>query len=156
MILRPRRLADALAAGRLSERDKLSYLLVWPVVGTAAEYYRASVQSWSQPQMAFVAAAVLISILGLLVCFRANVQGDNRSFLERYVCLSVPIGAVTYAVFFGGYYAMGLVGLLGGWVEPDASNWNADLMGAVSSVAAMGLFFLWMRSAIGRAAGSAT
>ena len=35
---------------------------------------------------------VTITIIGTLACYRINAKGDNQKFIERYVCLSVPIG----------------------------------------------------------------
>ncbi len=97
--------------------------------------------------------SLLITIGGLVVCFQANAYGDNRAFLERYLCLSVPLGFMTYVLYYAIYYGLGLAGAAAGWVESDARNWDRDLMSLMSSMSALSVFFLWMRASIMRAAG---
>jgi hypothetical protein len=68
----------------------------------------------------------------------------------------VPVGLVTYAIYYLLYYGMGLVGFGVGWVNPDASNWNRTAMSLVASLMALSLFFAWMRALIVLAAGPRT
>ena len=93
MILRPRHLADALASGEVSEREKFQYLLVWAAVGIVLPARLGGWTGWSQVRVAFLVASLLTTTVGLLACFRANARGDDRAFLERYLCLSVPVGS---------------------------------------------------------------
>jgi hypothetical protein len=152
VILRPARLAGALAAGEVSEREKFLYLLVWAVVGILVPSRVGGWAGWSSVRVALVVVSLLITIGGLLVCFQANARGDNRAFLERYLCLSVPLGFMTYVLYYAIYYGLGLAGATIGWVESDARNWDRDLMSLISSMSALSLFFLWMRASIVRAA----
>jgi len=154
VILRPRRLAAAFAAGALSEREKLHYLLVWAALGLLAPSRFEAGATWNGARLAFMTGGLLISIVGLLACFEANTRGDGRSFVERYVCLSVPLGILTYVLYYVLYYGLGLAGLAAGLVERDASNWSRDWMSLVSSFGALILYFLWMRASILRAAGA--
>ena len=39
----------------------------------------------------FAAAPLIITVVGIYLCYRANKSGDNKNFIERFVCLSVPI-----------------------------------------------------------------
>jgi hypothetical protein len=154
VILRPRHLADALASGEVSEREKFQYLLVWAAVGILLPARLGGWTGWSHIRVAFLVASLLITIVGLQACFRANARGDNRAFLERYLCLSVPLGIVTFGLYYGIYYGLGLVGYLVGLVERDARNWDRDAKSLISSVSALALFYLWMRALITRAAGA--
>lgn len=36
---------------------------------------------------------------GIFVCYRANKQGDGRNFIERFMCLSIPI-SIQVSTFF--------------------------------------------------------
>jgi hypothetical protein len=153
VILRPKRLAVALAAGELSERDKFLYLILWAVIGALAEGQRATWNGWSRGRVVFVLVGLAISVVGLFACVQANARGDNRAFLERYLCLSVPIGVVTFAAYYGIYYGLAAFGFAVGWIDPDAKNWNATMMGVISSIGALALFFFWMRTSLMRAAG---
>jgi len=83
VILRPRRLALALAAGEVSEREKFHYLLVSALIGILVPSQLAGWTGWSRFRVAFVAVSLLVTIVGLLACFQANSRGDNRAFLER-------------------------------------------------------------------------
>jgi hypothetical protein len=153
VILRPRRLAVALAAGELSEREKFEYLLVWAVIGILVPSHMGGWTDWSRIRVAFLVISLVITVIGLLTCFGTNARGDNRAFLERYLCLSVPLGVMTYVAYYAIYYAMAVVGLLVGWVDTNAANWDANTMGLISSMSALILYFVWLRASILRAAG---
>ena len=156
MILRPGRLADALATDELSERAKFQYLLAWALLGVIIDHLVGSSPRWDQLRILAVVPNLLITAVGLFVCFRANARGDNRAFLERYLCLSLPEGMVTYGAYYVLYYAMGALGFGAGWVKPDASNWDRTAMAMIASLMALALFFVWMRSLMLRAAGLRT
>lgn len=47
----------------------------------------------------FDIAMVSISVLGIIACFIANHKGDGRNFIERFMCLSVPI-SIRVGVYF--------------------------------------------------------
>jgi hypothetical protein len=156
VILRPGRLAEALAAGSLSEREKFHYLLVWTAVMAVVGPLVGTSLRWDRLRLISIAPGLLINLVGLLACFTANARGDNRAFLERYLCLSVPVGLVVVALQYLLYYGMGLVGLGAGWVAPDARNWDATIMALIASMAALTLFWVWMWRLMARAAGLRT
>jgi hypothetical protein len=149
-------LAEALAAGSLSEREKFHYLLVWTVVASVVGQVIGTSLRWDRLRLMSIAPGLLINLVGLLACFKANARGDNRAFLERYVCLSVPVGLVVGALHYLLYYGMGFVGLRAGWVAPDARNWDATIMALIASMATLMLFWVWMWRLIARAAGLRT
>lgn len=153
MILRPRRLAVALATGELSEREKFHYLLAWAVIGIVAPSQVGGWTDWSRLRVTFAVVSLVIWVIGLLACFGANARGDNRAFLERYLCLSVPLGIMSYVAYYAIYYGIAIVGLETGWVRTNAGNWDANKMGLISSMSALILYFLWMRASLTRAAG---
>jgi hypothetical protein len=47
---------------------------------------------------------------GIWACYRANDEGDGRGFVERYVCLSVPLSILSYLIyivlFYGAYFLL--------------------------------------------------
>jgi hypothetical protein len=154
VILRPSRLAAAFAAGEVSEREKFQYLLVWALIGLLVPSHAEGWTGWTGVRAAFVAASLLVTSIGLVACAQANARGDDRAFVERYLCLSVPLGILTYVLYYVIYYGLGLVGFATGLVENDASNWDPGWMSLASSMAALTVFFLWMRASILRAAGA--
>jgi len=152
MILRPRRLADALAANALSEREKFHYLLLWAVAGTLLGAGAGTWDAWTRSRVASLALLAIITVVGLIICFRANARGDNQAFLERYVCLSALIGLVISTLYYALYYGMGLLALVGGWIDIEARGWNRDAMGLVAWVLASVIYYLWLRQLLTRAA----
>jgi hypothetical protein len=152
MILRPRRLADALATNTLSEAQKFQYLLLWTLSGVLLQQHGGTWEGWTRPRMAFVALSILITVLGLTWCFQTNARGDNRAFLERYVCLSALVGLIASAIYVATYYALGILALAGGWIDLEARGWNRDLMALVASVLALSTYYLWMRQLLHRVA----
>ena len=153
MILRPRRLADALAANALSEPEKFQYLVLWAVAGILFGAGVGGWDAWTRSRVASLALLAAVTVVGLRVCFRANTRGDNRAFLERYVCLSALIGLVVSIVYYALYYGMGIMALAGGLIDVDARGWNRDAMGLAASVLASVIYYLWLRQLIMRAAG---
>jgi hypothetical protein len=51
---------------------------------------------------------------GVYVCYRANAAGDGRRFIERFICLAVPLTIWTFlagiAVAAALYFGLGLRG----------------------------------------------
>jgi hypothetical protein len=61
--------------------------LVWALIGLVAPSHVAGWTGWSAVRVTFVAAGILITVFGLVACSQANARGDDRGFLERYLCL---------------------------------------------------------------------
>ena len=114
----PARLAEALRADALSERDKLQ-LLVASLVFANLFGSLGILYTWRMP--AHLAASLLgfaISLSGLYASFRANQRGDGIRFVERLVCLTFPVGARVLTAFYGGYWL--LAGISSGhWGWPN-------------------------------------
>ncbi len=90
MILRPRRLADTLAANALSEREKFQYLILWAVAGTLLSAGVGVGEAWTWSRVASLSLLATVTVAGLVMCFQVNARGDNHAFLERYLCDLTP------------------------------------------------------------------
>ncbi|MGF1454298.1 MAG: hypothetical protein ACFB6R_02850 [Alphaproteobacteria bacterium] len=44
-------------------------------------------------------ATLVLFIIGLIFSFQVNERGDNRDFVTRYVCLSMPLAIQAFGVF---------------------------------------------------------
>ena len=86
-------LADELKKGTLSEKEKMKYLLADSIATTAAIFLVSSV-SRAASLMAILSAmaGVAIAVVSILLCFTANGGSNGRHFIERFVCLSWPVG----------------------------------------------------------------
>lgn len=90
-----KQLARDLRDHKVSERDKLSYLigtiilsapLLVPTVATNPNDITSELLS--------ALVIIFVAILGTIFTYRKNQQGDGKNFLERYVCLSFPISII--------------------------------------------------------------
>jgi hypothetical protein len=152
MILRPRRLADALAANALSEREKFQYLILWAVAGTFLGAGLGVGEAWTWSRLAALSLLAAVTVAGLVLCFQANTRGDNQAFLERYLCLSALVGVVAAALYYALYYGMGVIAFLAGWVDAEARGWNREAMSLTASLGATVIYYFWLRQLLTRAA----
>ena len=109
-------LAEDLKHNEVSGKEKAKYLLTillyvptgvmgsnW-IPGIYRLIYRITNQIviWQEPRVPPIKifndfnyitdiAIPAIVISGVIICFIANLRGDNRNFIERFICLTVPI-----------------------------------------------------------------
>lgn len=53
---------------------------------------------------------VAVTVAGIWVCYRANQRGDGTAFLERFICLTLPVMLRWLALFFGVWIGLVLIG----------------------------------------------
>jgi len=94
-----RKLAEDLRENRVDERERFKYFLAtfigWNI---AVQLFSYSPSPFSIPRFVVVAVCVIIAIIGIAFCYRANKRGDNVDLLARMICLSLPVG-VQWASF---------------------------------------------------------
>lgn len=99
------RAAAALRENRLTERDKLAYLLLGialqSVIGAGGLLSRRQTVGGVLIFLAFLG----ITLLGYVRAFQLNQQGDNVHFLERCIVLMLPLLVQFYAIY-GGFVAI--------------------------------------------------
>jgi len=153
------RLADDLREGRVSEREKLRYLLLLVALHSLAGSGSASVVDalrsdrpgaalW--PLLGFV-----IAVVGLVACFRANARGDGRHFLDRIYCLAVPVWIPVYVAYLAAAFA--LERLAGPMTPVDGSRPKLGpyLLWVLLLLAPAIVGFVRLRRYVARAAGTA-
>lgn len=74
--------ARELKANKISEHEKVKYFFGLSLIEALA-YGGSNILIWL--------LGILIFIGGFYFAYRANKQGDNKNFIERYICLSFPI-----------------------------------------------------------------
>ncbi|HEX6532957.1 MAG TPA: hypothetical protein VF041_00085 [Gemmatimonadaceae bacterium] len=144
-------LARALGQGDVTEREKLGYLLTGIVLQSFGRHYSLLEGIHYPIVLATVVPMLAITVGGIILTFRANARGDGRLFLERYVCLSVPLlirvyvayGCVALAMWF-------LVGRCGNPMRPAGTlaGWALWALGFVLLI----WFFAALRRHVGDAA----
>ena len=127
-IFSARRLAEALAAGRVSAHEQALYLAlsfcVWSVV-----FYLYVVPPplaegrifWWLWSMEFF-FVILFNITGVLFCLRKCRVEPKKNFLIFFSCLYLPVSLSTFAVVWGAFHLLTTVpwmlaryGMLPGW-----------------------------------------
>jgi len=110
-LFNPLLLARMLRDGALSERQKF-HLLVFSMVVQGGDSLVGVFWGRSKHASAIwnITIHLIIVLVGLWFCFRANARGDNRHFVERFFCLSAPlslwISLVPYALDLALYYGL--------------------------------------------------
>ena len=99
---RSRELAAELRAGAVSEKEKFFYLLIWlsffAVVNVLNLVTAINEAEELLPAISGGVAYFVITLVGTVVCYRSNRRGNDRAFLDRYICLSVPIWLQLFVV----------------------------------------------------------
>lgn len=100
-----RKLASEFAEGKVSEKEKFAYFLIYQVGIlfiadlVPSEQYDPTLWDW-------ISASILVFITagGYFLCFRSN--KDNKEFIARCICLGVPILVKTSALFLTPVFAL--------------------------------------------------
>lgn len=118
LFLNPRRVAEKLRNDALSETTRYRFVVGALLLQGGDALTRSLYTSGTTGQrLAGALLAVVVSLVGLHFAHRTNERGDNRAFIERWLCLSVPLTFwtrnVPYIVQVGLYYVMGTSPLFG-------------------------------------------
>ena len=87
-------LASELKSGKVSPFEKFKYFFAFMLVTSIFVeliYLFPLPESPTLFDYASSILVILITILGLILCYKSNKKGDNKDFIERFVCLSWPI-----------------------------------------------------------------
>lgn len=117
----PARVAEALRADTLSERDKLQLVVASVIL---ADLFGSLGILYALRAPVFLVPSVLgmaITFIGLYASFRANQRGDGVRFVERLVCLGFPVSARVLTAFYGSFWLLGGVAS-GYWDWPNGMS----------------------------------
>jgi hypothetical protein len=87
------KLADDFKNDKVTEQEKFKYFFLNLLIG----YFFLELLQYSQTKNPTLENIILssIGILGTIIAvsilYKKNKQNDNRTFIERYICLSIPI-----------------------------------------------------------------
>lgn len=88
-----RKLAEDLRENRVDEKERFKYFLATFIGWNMAVLLWAySPGPFGLPGFVAVAVCVIIAIIGIASCYRANQRGDNVDFIPRMICLALPVG----------------------------------------------------------------
>lgn len=89
-LLNPLAFARDLRAHRVPESVKACYMVLGGVVQYLHYAWRSHSGAEATSPLRFVTLVGLMAA-GVYVCYRANAAGDGQRFVERFVCLAVPL-----------------------------------------------------------------
>ncbi|MBN4078307.1 hypothetical protein JYT29_03180 [Nitrospina gracilis] len=86
-------LAKALKQNSLNEKDLFKYFFVYLMVSAlifgAFDYMDAA--PTTSLNLFFSSFTVFVTGLATYFCYKINSTGDNQKFIERYICLGIPL-----------------------------------------------------------------
>lgn len=93
------KLAEDLRDGKVSERQKLYYLIgltlfAIPLLMPSMPENPNDISKDIMWALGFVVMSIVIMVL----LYRRNQQGDGKHFLERYICLAFPISIIWWCI----------------------------------------------------------
>jgi hypothetical protein len=155
LILSPGRVAAGLEARSISEEAKARLILFgYALTSLFGGRSLPGYATWGEILLSVVYLGA--SVAGIWSCFRANQAGDGHSFVERYVCLGVPISVLVFGSYTALYY-------LGFFALRSRSGFDAASYAStvrpyfmMLSIGALVLFFVVLRRFIRRVAGAPT
>lgn len=93
------KLVNDLRDNAVSEKEKLKYVLFWVVATMIVSDPLLHFDYEYVLNDAILSAVMLIvSIAGTIYCYKVNKNGDNKDFLTRYICLSIPVGIRAFVI----------------------------------------------------------
>lgn len=113
-------------AGPLPQYEQFKYFFVYILLISAAlEIPASSDEPFTLINIFSAISSLAVTIIGTLLVFRANANGDNYEFLSRYFSLSLPILiriAAFLVLFSFPYFAIAELGL--GINVTSSTNWG--------------------------------
>ena len=144
------KLGDELREGRVSAAQKTRYFIVYSVVMLLFVELVARVpKTYNVFDNIASVFALFATVVGTWLCHKANSQGDNLNFIERFVCLSLPTGVrvfvTTGVLFILLISAEGAAGI--------SAEQTTPLQSALFIVGEF-VYYLWLRRALLRTSGA--
>lgn len=100
----PAKLATDLRSGKLSEIQKFNYVVISAIIHMIVGSGSILRGHYTSLHLSFIFAYICVTLVGLNISFRVNQEGDGKFFLERYLCLSVPLIVLIYGISYLIYY----------------------------------------------------
>ncbi len=139
-------LARDLREGKVTQGQKFFYFLIFMAMSSLAMY--AGVETDSSYLLMDMLSTVIVTVAGTYLCYQANARGDNKEFIDRFICIGfpiivrfIPIVVFVMVVYYG-------VGMYAGFSYVDESSIIDILIATVLEIT----YFIWVRSYIAKIA----
>lgn len=140
-------LASDLRDDKVTERNKLSYYLLYVLFGSVvseiAKFGPLNINVYS---LAIAISNILIIVLGICFCFVTNSKGDNRDFINRFICLSIPISCRIASFMVLGILALYKIGGLIGGQAFDSFMYDSKEIQKLIFMPIIGILYFYLIS----------
>ena len=124
-----KKLAKVLAKNELSELEKIKYLLLGSIFYITTNYFNFYVFPIIDNFYYFeYFLIILITIAGVLVCFKKHGGNAQKGFIENFICLTVPVLVKMYLFVWLPY------ALFYRFVNPIELGWSKEFTANVFNV----------------------
>lgn len=94
-------LVSRMKSDEISQTEKFKYFLVFTILITISGQFSSYVSISPTFQAVIVSVLrVVIVIAGTILCYRTNKEGDDREFIDRIICISLPLGIRFFVILF--------------------------------------------------------
>ena len=131
-------LVEDFKANRVTQREKMKYCLLSSVIALVVLHLPYEAHSPTLHTIEFL-ISVAITIGGILLCFKANQSGDDEEFIDRVICLGLPITIRLVVLFIPFFTLVSIVTTeitpVNSPIEPAApTTETSDLYGPVIEI----------------------
>lgn len=131
-----RELALRFKNNAVSSKERFWYVMIGNILYIVSSLV-SSLESFLFVKNMYLASVIgLPIIIGAIICYNTNKAGDDKEFIERYVCIGTPVlirtKVLTFALFFFGT-------LIKGYIFKEIVN----NLGIISN--AIGSFYFYLR-----------
>lgn len=92
--IRDRELAHRFKNNTVSSRERFIYFFIFIIlvtIPTLSFVINSLYESLNEWDIYIDIALLVITILGMIICYKTNKKGDDKEYIERYVCIGFPI-----------------------------------------------------------------
>jgi hypothetical protein len=145
------RLIAELKSGEVTQKNRMYYLLSIIMIALVVG---AIPTDETPPKIKYIESAIEIvgTAMAILVSYNANRKGDDKDYVERFICLTLPIVikiAVGFVIYYTAYYLLGPI-IMGESFKKFSEN--TSVLDIIVDMVAYGYFIILMTKSIRKTA----
>ena len=147
-------LGKELREGTVTQKDKMKYFLILLIIfGIPFSSYVAPKFDYTFVRFPGLILSIIINIWGVIFCYQANQKGDDKDFIDRFVCLSLPISIKLLLLLFLSL-SIGFIITVSPGYEPELHDRRAAAVLVLIRLALQITYFLWVWAYISEVSGA--
>lgn len=105
-------LQSELKNGTLTQADRFKYFFVFVVLTAIGIEISRHMPVPSFERSIGSVLNIIVTIVGTIWCYKVNKAGDNSEFIDRYICLSLPVSVRVIVLFMVFYFSYMIIGTI--------------------------------------------